>query len=129
VPGTTVAVVDGAVANDAALDKAALDDAGEPAPASVVGFVTVRGEEVEQLFVAATHRGSGIASDLLSAAEDRIAAAGYAEAWLAVVAGNARARRFYERAGWFDGGPLDYQAETPEGPVPVSTRRYLRRLR
>lgn len=137
VPGTTVAVVNDSVnavvdavvdaVADAVVDAVA-GDADTRAQARVVGFVTVRGEEVEQLFVAATHRGSGIAADLLSAGEDRIAAAGYDEAWLAVVAGNTRARRFYERAGWFDGGPLDYQAETPEGPVPVSTRRYLRRL-
>ncbi|MFI2486683.1 GNAT family N-acetyltransferase [Promicromonospora kroppenstedtii] len=113
VPGTTVAVVDGPA---------------EPAESRVVGFVTVRGEELEQLFVAAPHRGSGVAADLLSAGEARIAAAGHPEAWLAVVAGNTRARRFYERAGWSDGGPLDYQAETPLGPVPVATRRYVRHL-
>lgn len=116
VPGTTVAVALGAP-SDGGRDQDA-----------VAGFVTVKGDEVEQLFVAAAHRGSGIASDLLSAGEARIAAAGHTEAWLAVVTGNTRARRFYERAGWFDGGPLDYQAETPEGPVPVSTRRYVKRL-
>jgi hypothetical protein len=30
---------------------------------------------------------------------------GHRKAWLAVVAGNARARAFYERAGWVDEGP------------------------
>ncbi|MEU4365140.1 GNAT family N-acetyltransferase [Promicromonospora sp. NPDC023987] len=98
------------------------------ADGGVVGFVTVHGDEIEQVFVSAAHRGSGIAADLLSEGEDRVAAAGHAEAWLAVVAGNGRARRFYERQGWSDTGPLDYQAETAEGPVPVPTRRYVKRL-
>lgn len=65
---------------------------------------------------------------LLAAGEERLAAAGVAEAWLAVVAGNARARRFYERQGWSDGGPLDYAAETADRPVTVPCRRYVKRL-
>ena len=105
VPGTTVA-----------------EDGG------VVGFVTVHGDEIEQVFVSTSHRGSGIAVDLLSDGEGRVAAAGHAESWLAVVTGNGRARRFYEREGWSDAGPLDYQAETAEGPVSVPTRRYVKRL-
>ncbi|MFE7505569.1 GNAT family N-acetyltransferase [Promicromonospora sp. NPDC057488] len=128
-PAVEGPAVDGPAVEGGAADRPAVDGMAELAESRIVGFVTVRGEELEQLFVAATHRGSGIAADLLSAGEARIAAAGHPEAWLAVVAGNTRARRFYERAGWSDGGPLDYQAETPEGPVPVSTRRYLRRLR
>ncbi|MFC8799223.1 GNAT family N-acetyltransferase [Promicromonospora sp. NPDC057138] len=128
VPGTTVAVAD--VVPDGAGHA---NGSGGPAAGGVpglgiVGFVTVEGDEVEQLFVAADQRGSGVAADLLSAGEERIAAAGHREAWLAVVAGNARARRFYERQGWSDGGPLDYQAETAEGLVPVPTRRYVKRL-
>lgn len=123
VPGTVVAVTDGGA--DSGADSGA---DGGAVPGAVVGFVTVKGEEVEQLFVAASQRGSGIASELLATGETRIAAAGHVETWLAVVAGNARARRFYEREGWSDGGPLDYRAETPEGPVPVSTRRYVKRL-
>lgn len=116
VPRTTVAVADGQAAD------------GAPADGGVVGFVTVHDDEVEQVFVSAAHRGSGLAAHLLSDGEDRVAAAGHAEAWLAVVAGNGRARRFYERQGWSDTGPLDYQAETEAGPVPVPVRRYVKRL-
>jgi GNAT superfamily N-acetyltransferase len=102
---------------------------GPGAPArDVAGFVTVDGDEVEQLFVAASERGSGVAADLLTVGEEHIAAAGHSQAWLAVVAGNVRARRFYERQGWSDGGPLDYQAETAGGPVAVPTRRYVKRV-
>ncbi len=115
VPGTTVAVV-GAVV-------------GEGVPGvGVAGFVTVHGDEVEQVHVSAAHRGSGIATDLLSDGEHRVAAAGHSEAWLAVVAGNARALRFYERQGWSDAGPLDYWTDTAEGPVLVPVRRYVKRL-
>ena len=45
-------------------------------------------------------------------------------AWLAVVAGNARARRFYEKSGWHDAGGFDYPAEIKGGTIPVPSRRY-----
>jgi hypothetical protein len=51
-------------------------------------------------------------------------------AWLAVVPGNARARRFYERQGWYDAGPFDNPAFTRDGStLLVPTRRYEKRLR
>jgi hypothetical protein len=57
-----------------------------------------------------------------------IVAAGHPTAWLAVVPGNARARRFYERRGWADAGPFDYAAEGERGPIPVPSHRYVKRL-
>lgn len=56
----------------------------------VVGFVTVHDDEIEQVYVAAHARGRGVADALLRHGEQAIAA-GYGIAWLAVVAGNARA--------------------------------------
>jgi putative acetyltransferase len=94
----------------------------------VAGFVVVVGDEVEQVYVDATARGSGVAASLLACAEELVATAGHDRAWLAVVAGNARARRFYERSGWVDVGPLDYAAETAEGTVVVPCRRYEKAL-
>jgi GNAT superfamily N-acetyltransferase len=95
----------------------------------VAGFVTVRGDEVEELFVAAEARGAGVASELLSDAERRLATAGVVRAWLAVVAGNARARRFYEKQGWRDDGPFDYAADGPDGTrIAVPCRRYVKDL-
>src|SRR5687768_970380 len=76
----------------------------------VVGFVTVHDDEVEQVYVAQHARGGEVANTLLRHAERRIAGRSEA-AWLAVVAGNARARRFYERNGWRDAGAFDYAAE------------------
>ncbi len=100
---TTVADVDGAVA----------------------GFVMVVDDEVEQVYVSADHRGSGIAGALLAEAERQVQAGGHRQAWLAVVAGNARARRFYERSGWTDAGPFDYVAT---GGITVPSHRYVKAL-
>jgi GNAT superfamily N-acetyltransferase len=102
VADTTVATVDGAVA----------------------GFVMVVDDEVEQVYVAQAHRGSGVAAALLLRAEQVVAGNGHRSAWLAVVAGNARARRFYERNGWVDQGPIDYPAATDGDPVSVPAHRY-----
>ena len=94
----------------------------------VAGFVMVVGDEVEQVYVAAGHRGSGVAGLLLAEAERLVAVAGHQRAWLAVVAGNARARRFYERCGWTDEGPFDYPAATSGGTITVPSHRYVKRV-
>ncbi|MFC0627920.1 GNAT family N-acetyltransferase [Kribbella deserti] len=94
----------------------------------VAGFVMVVNDEVEQVYLAADHRGSGLAAILLAEAERQVKANGYDTAWLAVVEGNARARRFYERQGWISDGPFDYQASSAEGPIAVPCLRYLKRV-
>lgn len=103
---TTVAVVDGAVA----------------------GFIMVVDDEVEQVYVSAEHRGKGIADLLMKEAERQVWENGYTQAWLAVVAGNARARRFYERSGWADDGLFDYTARSEKGPILVPSHRYVKDL-
>jgi GNAT superfamily N-acetyltransferase len=94
----------------------------------VAGFVMVVDDEVEQVYVAAGHRGSGVAAVLLAEAERLVRENGHENAWLAVVAGNGRARRFYERRGWVDEGLLDYWAAGPSGPVSVPAHRYVKRV-
>ena len=89
-----------------------------------VGFVAVAGDEIDQLFVSAEARGLGIADTLLRAGEEQIAAAGHPGAWLAVVATNARARRFYERNGWSDGGSFLYETDGDDGTLEVPCHRY-----
>jgi GNAT superfamily N-acetyltransferase len=106
VPGTTVATVDGEVA----------------------GFVMVVDDEVEQVYVSGAHRGSGVAPALIAEAERQVRANGHGKAWLAVVAGNARARAFYERSGWADEGGFDYEAAAGERTVHVPCRRYTKVL-
>jgi GNAT superfamily N-acetyltransferase len=99
---TTVATVDGVVA----------------------GFVMVVDDEVEQVYVSDLHRGTGVAALLLDEAERQVRAKGFGNAWLAVVAGNARARAFYQRQGWSDEGAFEYAAGHPGEPIPVPAHRY-----
>ncbi|WP_250008535.1 GNAT family N-acetyltransferase [Actinoplanes sp. M2I2] len=103
---TTVAVVDGVVA----------------------GFVMVVGDEVEQVYVDAAFRGGGVARLLLTEAERLVAAGGHPTAWLAVVPGNARARRFYERSGWADAGGFDRAISHGTETIAVPCRRYTKRV-
>lgn len=90
----------------------------------IAGFMMVVDDEVEQVFVAARHRGTGVADALMTEAERQVKANGHSKAWLAVVAGNARARAFYERSGWVDEGLFDYAAATEDGTISVPCRRY-----
>ncbi|MFI6661338.1 GNAT family N-acetyltransferase [Streptomyces sp. NPDC050523] len=92
----------------------------------VAGFVMVVGDEVEQLYVAAEHRGAGVAGALLTCAARLGWEQGHERVWLAVATGNARARRFYERQGWVDDGAFDYPADGPGGPIPVPCHRYVK---
>jgi GNAT superfamily N-acetyltransferase len=106
IPVTTVAVRDG----------------------QVIGFAMVSDDELEQLFVAAEARGTGASVRLLEHSETLIARHSRS-AWLGVVAGNARARHFYERHGWHDAGPIAYRAELAcGGTVIVTSRRYEKRV-
>ena len=95
---------------------------------AVAGFIMVVGDEVEQVYVASEHRGTGLAAALLTEAERLVAVNGHDRAWLAVAPGNARARRFYQRRGWIDEGLFDYPAATADGPMPVPCRRYVKRV-
>jgi GNAT superfamily N-acetyltransferase len=68
------------------------------------------------------------AAALLTEAERLVRDNGHEQAWLAVVVGNARARRFYQRRGWADQGPFDYPAAGPNGPIAVPVHRYVKRV-
>ncbi len=93
----------------------------------VIGFVTLHDDELEQIYVAASARGGGVAAALLRHGEETIAAR-FDRAWLAVAVGNARARRFYAREGWTDAAALDYAAEIEDGTMTVPCRRYEKRV-
>jgi ribosomal protein S18 acetylase RimI-like enzyme len=98
---TTVAIVDSAIA----------------------GFVTLHDDEVEQIYVDRAARGLGAAAALLDHAEAELARH-YDVAWLAVVAGNERARRFYAKRGWRDAGPFAYEAAVDGGTFALTAHRY-----
>lgn len=96
---------------------------------AILGFVMVVGDEVEQVYVGSAARGTGLAQTLLTEAERQVAAGGHDIAWLAVVTGNARARRFYERCGWVDAGDLPYEVEVGGRTYVSPCRRYTKRVR
>jgi GNAT superfamily N-acetyltransferase len=93
-------------------------------PGAPVGFSITKDDELYQLFVAASARGTGVAAALIDDAEARLAAAGVTTAWLACAIGNDRAARFYEKRGWRRAGVVLNQAETDTGTFPLEVWRY-----
>jgi len=80
---------------------------------AAVGFVTVGTAddaalagvgELFAIYLEPAAVGSGVGRALIAQATAALAARGFAEAILWVLEGNARARRFYELAGWRSDG-------------------------
>lgn len=72
-----------------------LGDLGKP-----LGFTLTKNDELDQLYVLAEARGTGVAQKLIKEVEDRLATRGITTAWLGCAIGNNRAARFYEKSGW-----------------------------
>jgi GNAT superfamily N-acetyltransferase len=94
----------------------------------VVGFCTLKADELYQLFVSAPARGRGVAAALVADAETRLGQGGVRTAWLACAIGNDRAARFYEKCGWTRADSMRVAAETSEGPFDIEVWRYEKRL-
>jgi ribosomal protein S18 acetylase RimI-like enzyme len=98
----------------------------------VVGFAVVGpaqdsegAGELYAITVDSDHWGTGVGSALLAAAQAELARLGYTEAVLWVLPDNARARRFYQIAGWTTDGT---QRTSEVLGVVVPEARYRRRL-
>ena len=93
---------------------------GGPEPVDGIG-------EIYAIYVAPERWGTGVGRALMAAARDGLAAAGNAEVRLWVLAENARARRFYERAGMATDGARG--TFTPQGSTAELVEvRYAMRL-
>jgi GNAT superfamily N-acetyltransferase len=93
-----------------------------------LGFHLLRDDELYQFYLAAEARGTGAAAVLIADAEARLTATGVETAWLACAIGNARAARFYEKAGWTMARIETVPTETSEGLFPLEVWRYEKRL-
>lgn len=76
---------------------------------------------ISNLFVRRDHWGVGLAADLHRAAVEAAGARGFTELRLFVAAGQARARRFYEREGWL---PVSEPFDDPSPGLTMIEYRY-----
>jgi len=81
-----------------------------------LGFYVLKGHELDQIYVAPSVQGTGVAQMLLSNAEARIAAVGHDTAMLVCTKGNERAQRFYRRNGWKLARTDVAMLDTSDGP-------------
>jgi GNAT superfamily N-acetyltransferase len=93
-------------------------------PNAPVGFCIVKHDELYQLYVSRTSRGTGVAAALVTDAEERLLRNGVKTAWLACAIGNERAARFYEKCGWRLVGGMINQLDTSKGIYPLEVWRY-----
>jgi GNAT superfamily N-acetyltransferase len=81
--------------------------------------------ELQLIYVSPQYWGRGVSSLLLQRAEAELHAAGFAAAYLWVLEGNARARRFHRRHGWREIGLAKEDERYPGSPREVQYRRPL----
>ena len=91
-----------------------------PASISSVPLEDPKLAHVIQVFVASSHWGTPVATELMQALADEAGRRGYEHMRLFTPAGAGRARRFYEREGWTE---VAYVEETPLGFPVVEYRR------
>jgi GNAT superfamily N-acetyltransferase len=104
-------------------DVRALGPVGTP-----LGFHLIKADELNQFYLAAEARGTGAAGRLMADAEARLLDRGVTTPWLACAIGNARAARFYEKAGWTLARVETVPTETSAGWFPLEVWRYEKRL-
>ena len=93
-----------------------------------LGFAMLKGDELNQFYVASEARGAGIAAALMADAETQLSARGVETAWLACAIGNARAARFYEKSGWHLAKTVVNRLDTVDGPFDLEIWRYEKHL-
>lgn len=93
-----------------------------------VGFVMLYDDELYQFFVAATGRGTDVATRLMRAAEQMLRERGYPQAHLFCAVGNMRAAAFYEKCRWVNVAELELSVGDDDTEIPVPVWRYEKAL-
>ena len=93
-----------------------------------LGFAMLKGDELNQFYVASEARGAGVAAALMADVEAQLSARGVETAWLACAIGNARAARFYEKSGWHLAKTVVNRLDTVDGPFDLEIWRYEKHL-
>lgn len=93
-----------------------------------LGFHLIKADELNQFYLAGEARGTGAAQALMADAETRLREAGIATPWLTCAIGNARAARFYQKAGWTMARTETVPTEIPDGTYPLEIWRYEKAL-
>jgi GNAT superfamily N-acetyltransferase len=88
------------------------------------GFAMLKGDELNQFYVASEARGTGVAAALIADAEALMSERGVATAWLACAVGNARAAKFYQKSGWHLARTMISRLDTTDGPFDLEIWRY-----
>ena len=97
-------------------------------PGAPVGFYYLKNDELDQFYVAAEARGTGVAAVLMRDAEARLEQRGIQTACLACAIGNERAARFYEKCGWHRAGIVIDHIETSGAVFDLEVWRYEKSL-
>jgi ribosomal protein S18 acetylase RimI-like enzyme len=87
---------------------------GEP-----LGFVIPMDAEIYQIMVGRDARGTGAATKLMNAGEQKIRENGHKQAYLDVIPENLRAIAFYEKMGWIKTTVQIRELEGADAPYPL----------
>lgn len=93
------------------------------------GLVMLQADELDQFYVDAPARGTGLAAQIMAEAEAELTRRGHPTAHLFCAVGNDRAARFYEKMGWQRTATLEHMVGEGDVSVPVKVWRYEKALR
>ena len=97
-------------------------------PGAPLGFAMLKGDELNQFYVASQARGSGVAAALIADAEAQLRERGVETAWLACAIGNARAAKFSQKSGGDLARTMVNRLDTIDGPFDLEIWRYEKSL-
>ena len=92
---------------------------------AIIGFCVCLSDEIEQFWISAHARGTGVAAQLMQQSEALLVARGATRAHLYAFVRNARASRFYVRSGW---DPVGARTHTVHGGHELKLMRFEKAL-